>query len=170
MKLIKPDAKYLEAYKQALEEDKLFRPQLTSHFSDPDLIIEKAHRYEQGIDLKPGYVSATTLWLMDEDQFIGEVNIRHALTPHLLNYGGHIGYEVRYTACNKGYGKKMLALALIYARDVLKLSFVLITCDDTNIPSIKVIESNGGMLENKVNNVLEIGRVLTRRYWISLVD
>lgn len=105
---------------------------------------------------------------MDEDKFIGEINIRHELTPFLLNYGGHIGYEVRYTECNKGYGKKMLALALSYAKEVLQLPRVLITCNDSNLGSIKVIESNGGILENKVFNVIDNRNILTRRYWITL--
>ncbi|MCT7707108.1 MAG: GNAT family N-acetyltransferase, partial [Lactobacillus iners] len=45
---------------------------------------------------------------------------------------------------------------------------VLITCDDDNIGSIKVIENNGGILENKVKNSLSRGNVITRRYWINL--
>jgi predicted acetyltransferase len=39
----------------------------------------------------------------------------------------------------------------------------LITCDDDNIGSQKVIEANGGILQDKINN--QRG-VLTRRYWI----
>ncbi|MGI6717430.1 MAG: GNAT family N-acetyltransferase [Eubacteriales bacterium] len=38
----------------------------------------------------------------------------------------------------------MLSMALPYCRDILKLSRVLITCDDNNIASAKVIEKNGG--------------------------
>ncbi|MEY3855926.1 MAG: hypothetical protein RJA45_396, partial [Actinomycetota bacterium] len=40
---------------------------------------------------------------------------------------------------------------------------VLITCNDDNIGSMKVIEKHGGVLENKVD---ENGRLL-RRYWID---
>ena len=45
---------------------------------------------------------------------------------------------------------------------------VLITCDDNNIGSCKVIEANGGVLENKVENTDCGERFLTRRYWIDL--
>jgi predicted acetyltransferase len=45
---------------------------------------------------------------------------------------------------------------------------VLITCDDDNIASIKVIEHNGGVLEDRVTNRLERGIVTTRRYWIEI--
>ena len=44
------------------------------------------------------------------------------------------------------------------------LKKVLITCDDKNVASYKIIEKNGGQLENKV---ADEGRI-TRRYWIDL--
>jgi predicted acetyltransferase len=47
----------------------------------------------------------------------------------------------------------------------LGLSRVLITCDDDNIGSQKIIESNGGRLQD---TILEKPGKLTRRYWINL--
>jgi predicted acetyltransferase len=43
---------------------------------------------------------------------------------------------------------------------------VLLTCDETNIGSRKVIENNGGQLENAVE--VEGQTVLKMRYWINL--
>jgi len=40
---------------------------------------------------------------------------------------------------------------------------ILITCDDDNIGSQKIIEANNGILQDTIDN--ERG-VLTRRYWI----
>jgi predicted acetyltransferase len=51
----------------------------------------------------------------------------------------------------------MLALALAYCRDDLGVDDVLVTCPDTNVASRKVIEANGGVLENVVEG--------ERRYW-----
>ena len=62
----------------------------------------------------------------------------------------------------------MLSMALKYCKEALNLNKVLITCDDDNIGSIKVIENNGGILENKVKNILPRGNVTTRRYWINI--
>ena len=59
-------------------------------------------------------------------------------------------------------------MALIYCKEALNLNRVLITCDDDNMASIKVIENNGGVLENKVKNSLSRGNVITRRYWIHI--
>ncbi len=62
----------------------------------------------------------------------------------------------------------MLAMVLRFCREEMGLNQVLITCDDDNIGSIKVIEHNGGVLQNKVVNRLQRGVVTTRRYWITL--
>lgn len=62
----------------------------------------------------------------------------------------------------------MLSLALEYARENLSLEKVLITCNDNNASSVKVIEKNGGVLEDKIVNVIEGQRRITRRYWIQL--
>ena len=62
----------------------------------------------------------------------------------------------------------MLALALAYVKEVIGLRKVLITCDDNNIGSIKVIERNGGVLEDKFNDVIDGKPRVTRRYWINI--
>ena len=63
---------------------------------------------------------------------------------------------------NKGYGTKILELALDEAKK-LGIEKALLTCEDDNINSAKVIEKNGGVLENKVTG----DRKLKRRYWIE---
>ena len=168
MELIHPCMAYLESYRSAVAEDRLYRPGAEVLFGDPDSIIEKAFNYEHGINLKPGYVKATTLWLVDRGRFIGEVGIRHELTPALLRYGGNIGYEIRCSESNKGYGTAMLKMALAFCRKELGLERVLLTCDDDNSASAKVIENNGGILGNKVRNQTDRGEVLSRRYWIEI--
>ena len=61
----------------------------------------------------------------------------------------------------------MLALALKEAKK-MGLKRVLITCDDINYGSAKVIENNGGVLENIVENNIDGEIIHTRRYWIDL--
>lgn len=168
LKLIRPCEDYLASYSEAIREDAELRPEAERIFDDADAILLNAYKAERGIDVAPGYASETILWLVDETHFIGEVGIRHTLTPELLRYGGHIGYEIRCSECRKGYGTRLLAMALPYCRDVLGLRRVLITCDDDNIGSRRIIEANGGVLENKVVNVIDRGTILTRRYWIDL--
>ena len=61
----------------------------------------------------------------------------------------------------------MLALALKKAKQ-MGLNKVLITCNDDNFASRKVIERNNGKLENIIENIIDGKKVQTRRYWIKL--
>ena len=105
---------------------------------------------------------ATALWLVDNGEFIGSLSLRHRLNENLLKMGGHIGYSIRPSARKRGYGTKILELALPIAKS-LGIDKVLVTCDDDNTGSAKIIEKNGGVLENKVEHE---GK-LKRRYWIE---
>jgi len=168
MKLVYPSKKYLESYSDAFEEYK--KNNVTTYsFDNPKEvdIVKKHYNYRNGIDLKPNRVAQITFWLIDKGEFVGEIGIRHKLNEALLNYGGHIGYGIRFSKWNKGYGTKMLALALKKAKQ-MHLSKVLITCDEDNIGSAKVIENNGGVLGNIVNNTINRKKIRTKRYWIQL--
>ena len=120
---------------------------------------------ENGLLLPPGWVAETVLWLVDNDIFIGRASIRHSLNEHLLKIGGHIGYFIRPSMRRRGYGKSILNLALIEAKK-MGLQKVLVTCDETNTGSRKIIEANGGVLENIVENGLDMPP--KRRYWITI--
>jgi predicted acetyltransferase len=96
----------------------------------------------------PAHVPGTTLWWADGDQYLGRLTIRHRLTPSLLRVGGHIGYDIRPSARRRGHATAMLAAALPVARE-LGIDTVLITCDARNTGSRKVIEANGGVLEDE---------------------
>ena len=79
MKLIRPDSKYIQGYIEANEEDEIFRPNAERRFIHPETIIESSYNIEHGINLPENYVKATTFWLIDNEKFIGEINIRHEL-------------------------------------------------------------------------------------------
>ena len=91
------------------------------------------------------------------------IDIRHRLNDYLLNFGGHIGYSVRKSDRQKGYATEMLALALKECKK-MGMKRILLTCDKDNIASAKTILSNGGILENEV----EEGDTITQRYWINI--
>jgi predicted acetyltransferase len=107
-----------------------------------------------------GYVPATTLWLMEGDEYLGRIAIRHRLTDRLRRAGGHIGYDVRPSARRWGYATKMLKDALTVARS-LGITTALLTCDIDNLPSRKVIERNGGVLQDQHEG--------KQRYWVPTV-
>lgn len=96
---------------------------------------------------------------------VGMLNFRKKLNEYLLNYIGHIGYSIAPSKRRQGLGTIMLELALIEAKN-FGLERVLVTCTDDNIASARVIENNGGVLEDK--RVDPGDQKLTRRYWITL--
>ncbi|GCE13814.1 GNAT family N-acetyltransferase [Tengunoibacter tsumagoiensis] len=115
----------------------------------------------------PQRVQATDFWLIDDEEYIGTVSIRPELNETLLRIGGHIGYKVRPSRRLQGYGTQLLRLGLEKARE-MGLRRVLITCDETNVASRKVIEANGGQFENAL--VPTGSTVPRRRYWIELAS
>lgn len=121
--------------------------------------------HARGVNLLEGRVAYNDFWLMRGDRMIGRLNFRHRLTEHLLHEGGHIGYAIRPSERRRGYGTRMLALALPRVR-AFGLTRVLITCDTKNVASAKVIEHSGGILEN-VCLARETGKPKAR-YWIDL--
>ncbi len=175
MQLVLPASKYKDSFLEALKEYQkeksstyirnlllLDRATLKENFS---FYLEKLLDESKGKNLPSGYVSHTIYWLIDDDEFVGRVDIRHSLTETLLREGGHVGYDIRPSKRNQGYGKKILALVLTKAKE-LGLTRVLVTCDETNLASKKVIEANGGIFENSVSMGEEKPRKL--RYWIEI--
>lgn len=104
-----------------------------------------------------GHVPQTTLWWVRGDHYYGRLSMRHRLTPGLLEVGGHIGYAVRPSARRQGHATAMLRAALPFARE-LGINRALITCDASNEGSRRVIEHNGGVLEDR--------RVAKLRFWV----
>ncbi len=79
-----------------------------------------------------------------------------------------MGYGVRYDKWGQGIGTEMLRQAIFYIRENLPLKKILLTCKDDNYGSIAVIEKNGGGLQDKIENVVDGKKILTRRYWIEI--
>lgn len=96
---------------------------------------------------------------------LGVVRSRHRLLPSLELEGGHIGYDIRPSARRQGHGTAILALALGRAR-ALGLRGVLLTCDEDNLGSVRIIEDNGG--RRLSSGVSEHGAKPILRYRIDL--
>jgi len=63
--------------------------------------------------------------------------------------------------------KTSIKTSITQYKDLIEEDKILITCADDNIGSYKIIEANGGQLENKVENEDCGEKFLTRRYWIK---
>jgi predicted acetyltransferase len=118
---------------------------------------------DTSVPREEGRVHATYWWIVEDDTYLGAISLRHELNDFLVRAGGHIGYGIRPSARGRGVATWALRSVLAEAR-ALGLRKVLVTCDDSNPASARVIEKAGGVLEDVRDT--ELG--LTRRYWITL--
>ena len=110
-----------------------------------------------GTQFPAGMVATTTLWWVDGCDYLGRLSIRHELNDWLREFGGHIGYVVRPSARRRGNARAMLTAALPIVHG-LGIDPALVTCDDANVGSRRVIESNGGVFESQREEKL--------RFWV----
>jgi predicted acetyltransferase len=133
-----------------------------------EAFLRRLVEMSEGRNLPTGWVPMTTFWLVDDDGWVrGMSRLRHRLTPFLLEHGGHIGYYVARAHRGKGYATQVLTGTLAEARD-LGIERALLTVDSDNAPSIRVIERNGGVLEDEA--IDSATGKLHRRYWIDLTS
>lgn len=152
---------------QQTGESRLFdQNNLTLIQEDFSAYIQYLENNSKGISLKPGFVPATTFWLVTQGNVIlGESQLRHWLIPTLEHRGGHIGYMIRPFQRSKGYGTQILAMTLEKARN-MGLSRVLLTCKQDNLASARIIQKNQGKLTSE--GFLENSDKVICRYWIDL--
>ena len=167
LRLELPSEKYALEYDEANKEDAMYAPEAEKIFEDEPGYLEKFERYRLGVNLKPGYVAQTTLWLVDDKTFYGEIHLRHQFTSNLLLRGGNIGYGIRYSKRGHGCGKLMLKLGLEYAKRVLDMRKALITCNNSNYASEGVMLANGAYYVDTIPDIEEDDKSI-KRYWIDL--
>jgi predicted acetyltransferase len=164
-----PTEEYKESFLEALSEFheeglfmELSKEELQNDFKS---FLKKIEDKSKGINLKEGKVPESVFWIIDNDGYVGSVNLRHDLNDHLKFIGGHIGYKIRPSKRKLGYGYKALEMILPEAKK-LGLDKVLLTCDKDNISSIKIIEKSNGILDSEDFDEKSGKEIL--RYWINL--
>ena len=168
--LVKPDLSYSDEIIKYKEESLKENPLINgsaglNRFSSIEDWLEELKKRSSEATVPEGLVpSSTYIGVREKDNYIvGMIDIRHYLNDFLKQFGGNIGYSVRKSERNKGYAKQMLKLALEKCKE-LKIKKVLITCDEDNIASEKVILSANAKFED-IRNVDGENK---KRFWIDL--
>lgn len=174
LKLIKPNEKYYNQYKEMMDEWNMegsriapWPLHLKYHtkecFSE---MITRVEEVERGENLGE-YASSTTYWLYDDEKnkLLGASNLRHYLTKEGLKLWGHIGYGIRPSERKKGYATQLLKLTMQEAKNK-NIDKVLLGAYTGNIGSWKVMEKCKGKLENI--DIEEETGLPVKRYWIEI--
>jgi len=156
LRLVAPNEAMLPAYAAALEKgwspntmrdvslDQLAELRRDAAVFLRDLTDENGTVLQPDGSRKPR-IPFRVFWLWD-GEFCGAINLRFLpgsedLPPHV---SGHVGYAIVPWKRRRGYATRALALILPIAR-AIGLARVLVTCDEDNIASRKVILANGGV-------------------------
>ena len=110
-----------------------------------------------------GWVRQDLLLGEVDGAIVGRVSLRYALDEFLAHEGGHIGYCVLPEQRRRGYATEMLQQSVVRMRSE-GVGRILVTCDDDNVASARVIERGGGTFESVVEGR---GGIPKRRYWIG---
>lgn len=132
--------------------------------------LEQAEDYEKW--LHHGYVphygqvqEKVFLAFNEQNVLVGISDIRLQANDFINTFAGQIGYSVRPSQRKKGYASEILRLTLQQAA-LNGFHRILVTCNEPNIASAKVIEKNGGILEKIIPHP---GYPNVKRYSIDLI-
>ncbi len=171
VQLVEPTVALEESFLSMVEEYRLAGEERYQHIEEIErgdfaTYVRRLQEQAAGVGLQPGYVPASTFWMVrDGRRILGVSRLRHRLSRDLKITGGHIGYDIRPSERRKGYGTSILALTLPKAK-ALGLKRVLLTCLSDNASSARIIEKNGGVFQDEIFSRPMGGRL--RRYWIEL--
>lgn len=171
LKLVTPDVRYYESFQEAHKEwdGALQHGAGIRDFDDVEspegfaAWVDALRRYENEV-LDPDFVTCTFKWIVDGDNYVGSIALRHELTPNLLKWGGQIGYGIRPSY----RGRKIASWALEQTLQDAKsrgMTKVLATCDEANEASYKTLTRHGGVFEDVRFDDDGRGH---RRYWFDL--
>ena len=171
MELLRPDIKFKDSFYEAAAELVGFKGSTEGHLTIDELTnegvfydhVKRKLDFEHNQNLPEGYVNETTFWIIEEGEYAGRISVRHELTPKLETYGGHIGYIIRPKFRKRGLATKALSEILKYTKHDLRITKVLLTTDQDNIASQKVILANGGVRDTSLD-----GQIEKIRFWIKI--
>lgn len=156
------EAEFVAAHHELARDGFTFGPGYTPGMRWHDYVAQREAQ-RRGAQLPGGWVPSTFLVADVGGIIVGRTSIRHELNDVLLREAGHIGYGVRPAHRRRGHGTQILRQSLVIARAV-GVDRVLVTCDDDNVASARIIERCGGVLASVVPT--DDGPA-KRRYWID---
>ncbi len=160
--LVKPSVEFENSYIHYIDElgrEERYPYPMDLDYSDFSAFIKLLDDYSNGLNLSKHLVQNTTYWLVEGNEIIGCSHLRHTLNDALKHAGGHFGLGVRPSYRGQGVGKRLLSLTIEKAI-AIGISDIHIHCYQSNIASIRLIESVGARLDSIVDLETSSERVL----------
>lgn len=172
MKLIDPTVKFKDSYlllvKAAKENGDI--NEMGNAYREGETFDDMIKRLEdrsKGKNIVSRDVPSSMKWIVENEEVVGTIDLRHLLNKNYFERLGHIAYYIHPLKRNKSYATKALSLAIkLYKEKGVKR--ILITCYSDNEASKKVILKNGGIFEKSVSDELS-GKIINR-YCIKTND
>ncbi|MCR5837972.1 MAG: GNAT family N-acetyltransferase [Lachnospiraceae bacterium] len=114
-----------------------------------ETIIPLLKKKSKGEGLANFEVPETFLFLWKGDTIVGLFKIRHRLTDELRKGVGHISFYIASEFRQNGYATEGLRLALDFARTMVEEDEFLLSANNDNKISLKVMLNNGGKIVKK---------------------
>ena len=135
-----------------------------SHDADPLSCIDTMQAWSKGQQLRSGWVPQTTRFYIENGELLGVYAFRHSLNDWLRQFGGHVGYSVHPDARNRGVATALLSDAKRLGHS-MGIEHLVVTCNVNNVASKRVIEKNGGLLDDTY--FFEPEKVTVHRFTIA---
>lgn len=152
MKLVRPSAVHKEqalAFRQEFfdhQEQIINGSELLDQTADYDDWLKAVRANMNAETVNPDWVVTDTFFAVDDaERIVGIIDLRHTLNDFLRDFG-NCGYSVRPAERRKGYATEMLRQLLSIAANA-GLTELHLSVERSNIPSVKTILRNGGVLE-----------------------
>ena len=172
MKLVNPTIRYKDSYFDLVrcakengdisEMGNAYRENETF-----DEMIKRLKNRAKGRNISGLDVPSSMKWIIENDEVVGTIDLRHLLNKNYFERLGHVAYYIHPLKRKRGYATKALACAIKWYKK-MPINKILITCYSDNEGSKKVILNNGGVFEKSV--IDKRSNKVINRYLININD
>lgn len=168
-KLTKPTIFYKKKYYEYLKQwnDEVITPTISDlRGRRYETLLKELYELEHEVEVPKGYFPEGNYLFVDENEdIIGFVNIRHHLNKLLLNTRGNISFGIKPSERKPEVTQALIDLSLHQARE-MGIQKIKLVCQKEDNQLCQHIIDIGGALESEDFN--DVDHYYIQRFWINL--